>query len=95
MYFKNITVEYFGILIYFLCSVFLALFLCMLYGYFAGWLTIDTYNKKKYNINKNKRSVYECGFEPLNDSRGAFEVHFYIIALMFLLFDVELAFLIP
>ena len=51
--------------------------------------------KKNYSLNKNKKSAYECGFEPFNDSRGSFEVHFYITAIMFLLFDVEVAFLLP
>ena len=44
---------------------------------------------------KGKKSAYECGFEPFNDTRGFFEVHFCVTAIMFLLFDIEVAFLLP
>jgi NADH-quinone oxidoreductase subunit A len=42
-----------------------------------------------------KTSVYECGFQPFYNSRIPFNVHFYIIAILFLIFDVEIAFLYP
>jgi NADH-quinone oxidoreductase subunit A len=42
-----------------------------------------------------KTSAYECGFEPFQDARNKFEVRFYIIAILFLLFDLELTFLFP
>ena len=42
-----------------------------------------------------KLSAYECGFEPFDDARMKFEVHFYLIAILFLLFDLEIAFLFP
>ena len=74
--------------------MFFLFFLCKV---FAPFLTSKNKNilKKNYSLNKNKKSAYECGFEPFNDSRGSFEVHFYITAIMFLLFDVEVAFLLP
>jgi len=42
-----------------------------------------------------KTSAYECGFEPFEDARNRFDVRFYIVAILFLLFDVEVAFLVP
>ena len=42
-----------------------------------------------------KTSSYECGFEPFDDARNRFDVRFYIIAIFFLIFDVEVAFLFP
>jgi len=42
-----------------------------------------------------KLSAYECGFEPFSRSRQTFDVRFYLIGLMFLIFDVEIAFLFP
>lgn len=42
-----------------------------------------------------KTSAYECGFEPFEDARNRFDVRFYIVAILFLLFDVEVAFLFP
>ena len=42
-----------------------------------------------------KRSPYECGFEPFEDARMKFDVRYYLIAILFILFDLEVAFLIP
>ena len=40
-------------------------------------------------------SAYECGFEPFNDSRMEFDVRFYLVAILFIIFDLEIAFLFP
>lgn len=42
-----------------------------------------------------KHSAYECGFEPFGDSRSFFDIHFYTIGLLFIIFDLEIVFLIP
>ena len=42
-----------------------------------------------------KLSPYECGFEPFNDSRMEFDVRFYLVAILFIIFDLEIAFLFP
>jgi NADH-quinone oxidoreductase subunit A len=42
-----------------------------------------------------KLSPYECGFEAFEDSRAKFDVRFYLIAIMFIIFDLEIAFFIP
>lgn len=42
-----------------------------------------------------KVSVYECGFNPYEDSRNKFDVRFYLIAIIFLIFDLETMFLFP
>ena len=42
-----------------------------------------------------KLSAYECGFEPFNDSRIEFDVRFYLVAILFIIFDLEIAFLFP
>jgi NADH-quinone oxidoreductase subunit A len=42
-----------------------------------------------------KLSAYECGFEPFEDSRGRFDVRFYLVAILFVIFDLEVAFLFP
>ena len=43
----------------------------------------------------NKLTSYECGEEPIGDSRIKFNIRFYVVALIFLIFDVEVVFLIP
>ena len=42
-----------------------------------------------------KTSAYECGFEPFDDARGRFDVRFYLVAILFIVFDLEIAFLFP
>jgi NADH-quinone oxidoreductase subunit A len=42
-----------------------------------------------------KLSAYECGFEPFSDARGRFDVRFYLVAILFIIFDLEIAFLFP
>jgi NADH-quinone oxidoreductase subunit A len=42
-----------------------------------------------------KKSSYECGFEPFNDARVTFDVRFYLVGILFLIFDLEIAFLFP
>lgn len=45
--------------------------------------------------NSAKLSPYECGFEAFEDSRMAFDVRYYLVAILFILFDLEIAFLFP
>jgi NADH-quinone oxidoreductase subunit A len=45
--------------------------------------------------NIEKLSAYECGFNPYTDTRRAFDVRFYLVALMFIIFDLEVIFLFP
>ena len=43
----------------------------------------------------DKNSTYECGFDAFEDSRGNFDVRFYLVAILFIIFDLEVAFLFP
>lgn len=45
--------------------------------------------------NTEKNSAYECGFEAFTDSRMPFDVRFYLVAILFIIFDLEIAFLFP
>jgi NADH-quinone oxidoreductase subunit A len=45
--------------------------------------------------NDQKNSPYECGFEPFSDARMPFDVRFYLVAILFIMFDLETAFLFP
>jgi NADH-quinone oxidoreductase subunit A len=42
-----------------------------------------------------KLSSYECGFDPFDDARSRFDVRFYLVAILFIIFDLEVAFLFP
>ena len=56
---------------------------------FSSWLV------SKQNPDAEKLSPYECGFEPFEDARVKFDVRFYLIAILFIIFDLEIAFLFP
>lgn len=55
----------------------------------ASWLV----GRQKPDPEKN--SAYECGFDAFGDARSKFEVRFYLVAILFIIFDLEVAFLFP
>ena len=70
--------------------IFLALALILSIGFiFVNFI----FSPKKPD--PEKLSTYECGFEPFNDSRMEFDVRFYLVAILFIIFDLEIAFLFP
>ena len=54
-----------------------------------------SYFLSRQNPDSEKLSAYECGFEPYEDSRHIFDVRFCIIAILFVIFDIEMLFLLP
>ena len=66
---------------------------------FAGGLSvlfaISSWLIGKQLPDSEKLSPYECGFEPFDDSRMEFDVRFYLVAILFIIFDLEIAFLFP
>ena len=81
---SSIKEEYLGILIYVLFAIFLS-FLIVILSYFLVTQRPET----------EKLSTYECGFDPYEDSRNRFHIRFYIVAILFLLFDIEIIFFLP
>ena len=49
----------------------------------------------KQKPDSEKVSAYECGFEAFGDARSKFDVRFYLVAILFIIFDLEVAFLFP
>ncbi len=49
----------------------------------------------KQNPDAEKLSAYECGFDAFGDARSRFDVRFYLVTLLFIIFDLEIAFLFP
>ena len=84
--FKNSAIkeEYLVIFIFLCFSVFLALLIVVL-SYFLVTQSPET----------EKLSTYECGFDPYGDTRHQFNIRFYIISILFILFDIEIIFLLP
>ena len=58
-------------------------------------LFLVAYILAPFSLERDKETPYECGFHPFEDSRKEFNVHFYVVALLFVIFDVELILLIP
>ena len=54
-----------------------------------------SYLLAKQNPETEKLSAYECGFEPYEDTRHTFDIKFCVIAILFIIFDIEIMFLIP
>lgn len=77
-------IEYSKIGIYYLVAVLIA---CIILFF--------SYRFSIYNPDPEKLSPYECGFDPYEDARDVFDVRFYIIAILFLVFDLEAAFFFP
>ena len=49
----------------------------------------------KHKNSRTKAGAYECGMDPVGDARGRFSVRFYMVAMLFILFDVEVVFMMP
>jgi NADH-quinone oxidoreductase subunit A len=80
----NFLSDYFSIILF----LFIALALSV--GFiFANFLAAPN------NPDPEKLSAYECGFEAFDDSRMEFDVRFYLVAILFIIFDLEIAFLFP
>ena len=80
----NFLTDYLSIIIF----LFIALFLSI--GFvLANFLFAPN------NPDPEKLSAYECGFEAFDDSRMEFDVRFYLVAILFIIFDLEIAFLFP
>lgn len=61
----------------------------------ASVLVIASYILSKRKPDAEKLSAYECGFAPFEDSRTQFDVRFYLVTILFIIFDLEVAFLFP
>ena len=70
------------------------LFLFIALGLSIGFIVLNFMFSPR-NPDPEKHSAYECGFEPFNDSRMEFDVRFYLVAILFIIFDLEIAFLFP
>lgn len=61
----------------------------------AGAMVVAALLLARQRPDSEKVSPYECGFEAFDDARGQFDVRFYLVAILFIIFDLEVAFLFP
>lgn len=76
--------EYLPILVFFGVAVTLSTIIMVLPRLFAV-----------HKPEHDKLSSYECGFDPIGEAHNVFDVSFYLVAILFIIFDLEIAFLIP
>ena len=81
---QQLLAEYLPILIFLGLAIGLAAVMVI-----AAWVI------SRQHPDTEKLSSYECGFEPFGDSRRQFDVRFYLVAILFIIFDLEVAFLFP
>jgi len=75
---------------------YVSLFICLVLSLvIASILLLLSYQLAVQIPDAEKISAYECGFEPFEDARNRFDVRFYIVAILFLIFDIEVAYLFP
>lgn len=77
-------VEYIGVLMYFLVATLL--------GVLMFWAATKC-SPKRFDL--EKVTAYECGYDAFGEARSPFDVGFYLVAILFLVFDIEVAYLIP
>ena len=76
--------QYAGLFIYFVIC-------CILAFVFFG----ISYIVATQNGDTEKLSAYECGFDPFDDARSTFDVRFYLVAILFIIFDLEAVYIFP
>ncbi|MFQ5785211.1 MAG: NADH-quinone oxidoreductase subunit A [Alphaproteobacteria bacterium] len=81
---ESMLVEYLPILLFFAIAVAIAVAI-------VG----ASYVIASQRPDNEKLSPYECGFDAFSDTRGRFDVRFYLVTLLFIIFDLEVAFLFP
>jgi len=69
-------------------------YMCLSFG-LSYLLLVISLNISSKEYDAEKLSAYECGFIPLGDARQPFHVRFYLVGILFLLFDLEVVFLFP
>ncbi len=81
---EGLLSEYFPILVFLVIA-----------GGIALAMILASFVLAQQKPNSEKLSPYECGFEPFEDARMRFDVRYYLVAILFIIFDLEVAFLFP
>lgn len=74
------------VLLYFLFSISISSLLLFISYFVNSYLPV---------VNSEKLSGYECGFDPFNDARDTFYIKFYLVSILFIIFDIEIIYFFP
>jgi NADH-quinone oxidoreductase subunit A len=94
-YFKRVQFSFFPSSLMFLTNyftIFIFLIFCIVVSVIIFFLSFFLSSKLD---DTEKLTAYECGFSPFSDSRNEFDIKFYIVAILFLIFDLEISYLFP
>jgi NADH:ubiquinone oxidoreductase subunit 3 (subunit A) len=81
---------------HYLLPEYLSAFIFLVVSLFISVLVFAiSYLLSSKTVEKEKVSAYECGFNPFEDARNQFDVRFYLVAILFIIFDLEVSFLFP
>jgi NADH-quinone oxidoreductase subunit A len=80
----SLLAEYFSILVFLVIA-----------GGIATAMIVASFVLARQRPDSEKLSPYECGFAPFEDARVRFDVRYYLVAILFIIFDLEVAFLFP
>ena len=80
----NFLTDYLSIIVFLIIALLISI----------GFILINFISSPS-NPDPEKLSAYECGFDAFDDSRMEFDVRFYLVAILFIIFDLEIAFLFP
>jgi NADH-quinone oxidoreductase subunit A len=80
----SLLAEYFPILVFLIIA-----------GGIATAMIVASFVLARQRPDSEKLSPYECGFAPFEDARVRFDVRYYLVAILFIIFDLEVAFLFP
>ena len=64
-------------------------------NFLASIILFLSFRLSTYNPDAEKLSAYECGFDPYEDARNVFDVRFYLVAILFIIFDLEAVYFFP
>ncbi len=81
---QNLVINYLPVVLFFVFG----LALCLVFLIASAILSPS-------HPDPEKNSAYECGFNPFDDARMKFDIRFYLVAILFIIFDLEVAFLFP
>ena len=85
----NTFIDEYNLLVYLFSFSFLISIVLLCLNFFLNKVI------RKKTIDTEKLSAYECGFEPFEEARLQFNIHYYVIAIIFLIFDIEVVYLLP
>jgi len=75
---------------------FIYIYISLIFSFFLSVIIISlSYFLVFQQNDAEKISAYECGFQPFEEARGSFDIKFYLVAILFIVFDLEIMFLFP